>query len=203
MLEAGELNLTSNIQTALSELSQSLSATLSLRATIDEAISTDMDIPRIIDTLTEQIDSVLDTHQESIPSPPVREVLKSIEALLPDIKIIKSIYSNAAEAPREWLEVCGRVINSIQTIKETVGKVLPKVLDQSLNEVMVGYLHTIEHLLVQFKMGVSTIAFGLQLKGFDSMTFIMPIKDFIFITYPFVYNLQEATTGLLLEKKVV
>jgi len=200
MLDASELQLTPDIQTALTQLSLSLHTTLTLRPTIDEAVAADIDISRMIDTLIEQIESVLDNHQE-IQTPGVKQLLKYLQDLIPEMKAINTLNLKAVEEPREWLDVCGRIIVLINGIKETVDAVVPNVLDESLTEVMKSYSASTEHFLVQFKMGVCVIAFGVHINGFDSMTFITPIKDFIFITYPFVYNLQEATS--LLEEKVV
>jgi hypothetical protein len=199
MLEAGELQLTTNIQTLVNQLSQSLNTTLSLRASIDEAICAHLDISRMIDNLSEQITSILENYRE-IQIPYVKKLLKYLSELSPEIKHLKALYVKAVEEPKEWLDVCERVIGIITAIKEMVDSALPNVTDESLTEVMMGYSFTTEHFIIQFKLGVSVLAFGLHFNGFDSITFISPIKDFIYITYPFVYNLQEATAGIVEEK---
>jgi len=192
MLEAGEIQLTPNIQSFLNQLSLSLSSTLFLRSTIDEAICTDLDISRMIDNVIDQTASVIDNYRE-IQTPCVKQLLKYLSELLPEMKIIKSLYNKAVDEPREWLDVCERIIVLINGIKETVDGVLPTVTDESLSEVMMGYSQTAEHFIIQFKIGISALVFGVHINGFDSITFVSPIKDFVYITYPFVYNLQEAT----------
>jgi len=198
MLIAGELQLTPNIQAALNQLSLSLSTTLSLRPNIDECICTSLDHSRMIENLSEQIASVIENYQE-IQTPCVKQLLNYLSELIPEMKNLKTGFIKAVEEPKEWLDICERVVGLITGIKETVDAVVPSVTDESLSEVMMGYSATTEHFIIQFKMGVSVLAFGIQINGFDSITFIAPIKDFIYITYPFVYNLQEAT-GLLEEK---
>jgi len=196
MLEAGEIQLTAKIQTILTQLSSSLTTALSLRPTIDEALCSNLDIPRMIDNLSEQISSIIENYQD-LQNPCVKQLITHLSDLIPEMKSIKTLYLFAMEEPKEWLEICSRVIGLMNSIKETVDSAVPNVTDESLAEVMMLFSATTEHFIIQFKMGVSVLAFGVHINGFDSMTFISPIKDFIYITYPFVYNLHEATVGLL------
>jgi len=45
--------------------------------------------------------------------------------------------------------------------------------------------------LVEFKMCVTGVSFGIAVKGYEK-AFGIPLLDFAFITFPFMYNFKDA-----------
>jgi len=190
MLELGNLEMTPIIESTLEKLSTYISKSLSLRASIEEAVSSCVDTTRTINIIIEQIQTIDELHQAS-ESSTIREVLNHLNSLVPELKEICATYGNAPDDPKSWLDLCVKLIGKVSSVKEIVEGEMKKIEEESMKEVMIGYCGTVDHLLVQFKIGVAAAAYGIHVKGFESLSFIAPLKDFSFVTYPFMYNLQE------------
>jgi len=77
-------------------------------------------------------------------------------------------------------------------LKELVEKVAEMVKDESLTTTMVSYSEAIASVLIEFKMCVTGNAFRLTIKGYEKVNFGLPLLDFAFITFPFMYNFKDS-----------
>jgi len=193
MLESGDLHVTPQIESALDLLNTCINKALGLRTNIEEVVSTEMDISRMIDVLIEQIESISETHQES-GNQLIRDIISHLNAMIPEMVNIRTNYATAPDTPKQWLDTCEKVILDMSAIKDIVDTLLPNIPDESLHDVIAEYSSTTEHFVIQFKIGVAAAAFGIKVNGFEAYSFVTSIKDFTFVTFPLMYNLQEATT---------
>jgi len=212
MLDQNNLHLTDTIKQNNANLDKSISRILSFRPQIDTATARNMNILRMTETTVQQIEGMCELHKE-IDHSDIRNILSLFEKISLHVQELGVIYPQLIPKPpaggvnpalqvesqlvaskqKEWFSKCGELINIFSSLKDSFVTVATGIDDDSLVDVFKSYLTSIDHFIVQFMEFSSVAAFGIIIKDFESCAYIVPIKDFAFLMYPFIYNLLEAT----------
>lgn len=189
---ANQLELTPVFQEKTSQLSGLVNDVLQQRPALDQAAA-EGSVPMMTESTWEQLESITALHQED-EHPRVLELVKYLSELSMGVRALGTQYNHAPENPHDWLVTCERCVSQLENIVQLVEQVLTDVDDESLAETLKAYLDTTNHFLVQFKICSAANAFGIVVFGYESFSFICSLKDFAFVTYPFMYNFKDACT---------
>jgi len=209
MLDKNNLHLTDTIKTNNANLQKSISRILSLRPQIDSSAARNLDIIRMTETTVQHIEGMCELHQE-VDNSIIRNILSLFGKVSLRVKELGVIYPhliptklpagvtqepNKTLAPKqkEWFSKCSELINIFSTLKENFVNISSAVDDNGLKDIFKSYLTSVDHIIVQFMEFSSVAAFGIIVKDFESCAYIVPIKDFTFLMYPFIYLLLEAS----------
>jgi len=188
-----QLEMTEVFQEKTSQLSSLVSDVMSQRHVLDQAVA-EASISIMTESTWEQLESITTLHQED-DNQRVLEFVKYLSELSLGVRALGTQYNHAPENPNEWLTTSERCVSQIDHILQLVDQVLGDVDDESLAETLKAYMETTNHFMEQFKICSAATAFGIVVHGYESSSFIVSLKDFAFVTYPFMYNFRDACTG--------
>eukprot|EP01125_Pyxidicula_operculata_P018736 TRINITY_DN6689_c0_g1_i1.p1 TRINITY_DN6689_c0_g1~~TRINITY_DN6689_c0_g1_i1.p1 ORF type:complete len:928 (-),score=271.17 TRINITY_DN6689_c0_g1_i1:247-2694(-) len=187
MIENHTFTLTDAMNEKLELLSHLTTEYMDNRHSMEKYTQCDMKL--MIKESIEQLVSIMKQHSDDKDTQLVAESVLS--GLLTSLNGLQSSYNDQV-SPLKWMDSCVDITNNIANIHSMVKPLLVKVTDLSLRVALESYLSALNHFLVQFKICSVAHAFGISIAGYEWMNFVVPLKDFAFLTFPFVYNFCAA-----------
>jgi len=154
----------------------------------------DVTMEDLISVTIEQLNSIIQLHEED------EEATVQLKSLLQDLIKLKGCLENLYQlfSSKDWsppavLNECHVISNILTSIYEQVASVTVGLNDESLVCTMNSYVESVKHFSLQFQLSVLAYIWDIRIQGYESIKFVGFIKDFSFVTFPFLYNFKDAS----------
>lgn len=195
---------TGTIESKIQQLTKLVHSTLALRSLISSSLLTAngqggsgsaVEADMVAGTL-EQFAAIFDAHfyeEEEFAQ------MKAIQIELANIRAKIESFPNCS-SHSEVLDHAHAVISNLTSIEKCVETLVSSITDDSLVFALISYIDSVKHFSIDFQLGALAQIWDIRILGYDHLKCVGFLKDFAFVTFPFLYNFKDAillSNGLL------
>eukprot|EP01129_Flabellula_baltica_P011923 TRINITY_DN5307_c0_g1_i1.p1 TRINITY_DN5307_c0_g1~~TRINITY_DN5307_c0_g1_i1.p1 ORF type:complete len:626 (-),score=99.44 TRINITY_DN5307_c0_g1_i1:14-1891(-) len=181
-----------SFKSKLSDLKQTVREISQYHLDIDNSLTKSLDEGNQLSSTIEQLSAIINDHQSN-DNEHMQFVVTKLNHIGYHTTQLFRMLGEPWTNQETWFKTSNEIIRSMEEIKNFCDQIKEKLYDRSLQEGIESYSTSVENAIILFKIQTSTIGNGVIISspGLTS-NFVSPLKEFAYITFPFLYILKDA-----------